>query len=59
MTAKENYYEFCGYSNEIIKAIASATKCQIEISGFKLNEKGNKFDYSKQWIDLLINVSLN
>ena len=58
---KENHFELCGYSNEIINEIAKATECQIKITTFDLNNEGNgkKYSYANLMIDALKNASFD
>lgn len=54
-----NFYEFCGYTNEIVNEITKSTNCQIEIFKFDLsdNQHGNKFQDIDAIMHSLTNVS--
>ena len=58
---KENHFQLCGYSNEIINEIAKATECQVKITTFDLNKEGNgkKYSYANLMIEALKNASLD
>ena len=57
---KENHFELCGYSNEIINEIAKATDCRIQITKLDLNDEGKegKYNYGNLMIEALKNVSI-
>ena len=50
----DNYFKFCGYTNEIVNEIAKTTKCNIKMNRHEIGE--SKFQTSELMINSLINV---